>query len=85
MVWTHSACSGLKSREQQLTQTGEEENYKHFSLLFRGYKRYQLMGKSALSNVVSLVQVSVGSYFFPRNPDMWFWRERERKKEEELE
>ena len=45
MVWTNSAYPSLKLRGQQLTKDGEKENYKHLSLLFRGYKHQQLQGK----------------------------------------
>ena len=45
MVWTHSAYPSLKSQGQQLTRDGEKESYKHLSLLFRGYKQYQLKGE----------------------------------------
>ena len=45
MVWTHSPYPCLKLRGQQLTNTWEKENYKHFSLLIRGYKHQQLKGK----------------------------------------
>ena len=38
MVWTYSAYPSLKLGGQQLTKTGGEENYKHFSLFFLGYK-----------------------------------------------
>ena len=45
MAWTRSAYPCLKPRGQQLTKTGEKENYKQLSLLFRGYKHEQLKGE----------------------------------------
>ena len=45
MVWAHSACPSLKLRGLQLTKIGKKENDKHTSLLFRGYKHWQLVGE----------------------------------------
>ena len=45
MAWTRSAYPCLKPREQQLTKNRKKENYKHSSLLFRGYKHQQLKGE----------------------------------------
>ena len=38
MAGTRSAYPCLKPRGQQLTKNGKNENPKHLSLLFRGYK-----------------------------------------------
>ena len=45
MAWTRSAYPSLKPRGQQLTKNGKTEHYKHYSLLFRGYKHQQLKGE----------------------------------------
>ena len=54
MVWTRSAYPSLNPRVHPLTKKEKKENYKHLSLLFRGYKPQQLGVKSALSNAVFL-------------------------------
>ena len=45
MARTRSAYPCLKPWGQQLTKKGKKENYQHLSLLFHGYKQYQLKGK----------------------------------------
>ena len=62
MVWARSACPSLKSRGHQLTKNGKKENYKHFFLLFRGYKHEQLNGEVS-SFLCSLFNRSRGSLF----------------------
>ena len=56
MVWTSSACLSLKSRGQQLTKNGKKENCKHYSLLFRGYKHWQLKGEVSSLKCSLLIQ-----------------------------
>ena len=63
MVWTCSVCPSLKSRGQQLTKTGEKENYKNIILSFSVVSNINSWRvKSSLSNVVSLVLSSCYKY-----------------------
>ena len=81
MVWTRSAYPSLKSGGQQLTEYGEKENYKHMSLLFRGYKYKQLKGEVS-SLKCSLFRFDLRAlpksltrarlYFFPDRPFYYF-------------
>ena len=69
MAWTHFAYPCLKPWGQQLTKNGKKENYQHLSLLFRGYKHYQLKGevsslKSSLFKFTKSAVVYTVEYFF---------------------
>ena len=70
MSWTRSAYPCLKPQGQQLTKNGKKENYKHLSLLFSGYKHYQMKGKvRSLKCILFMVEEYVFSIItFPTSP-----------------